>query len=283
MTGTKMYAGKSQPVGAEQPRWGVERGSALHERAVKAAERHLEADGYKPACRSFECAAGSVDLVGIRPDGSLMLADVFAADTGEAESMPRPSDRGGLLEIAAELEAQGLLARDAASWRRGRPRKRAEVGYAQMHLARVADDRAALKCAYAKVGPDGWARYRRDAMSGTDSGLWSRSAGDHEVEAAAALLARRGFEIVRPDGFSWGGASVDLVCRDDGEVVFVKVVSGSGLDRAVEGLGRDGFERLMIGWAKQSEGIGQARLDVVAVTDLDSGAALLSHMIDVAA
>ena len=102
---------------------------------------------------------------------------------------------------------------------------------------------------------------------------------DGARRAARAFLERRDFEVLE-EGWAHGGERVDLIAREDGDMVFVDVVADDrGPDMPEERPDRGRFERLAAAYLAEHPDGGdfQVRYDVVSILVVNGDRALLRH------
>ena len=105
---------------------------------------------------------------------------------------------------------------------------------------------------------------------------------DKANKAAVTFLHRRGYDILE-EGWAHGTDSVDVIARDDEDMVFVDVlVNSAGLDMPEEKPDRGKFERIAAAYlaeAAEDEEF-SVRFDIVSLLVIGESRALLRHHIN---
>ena len=100
---------------------------------------------------------------------------------------------------------------------------------------------------------------------------------DKANKAAVTFLQRRGYDILE-EGWAHGTDSVDVIARDDEDMVFVDVlVNSAGLDMPEEKPDRGKFERIAAAYlaeAAEDEDL-SVRFDIVSLLVIGESRALL--------
>lgn len=102
---------------------------------------------------------------------------------------------------------------------------------------------------------------------------------DGARKATRAYLERRDFEVLE-EGWAHGSERVDLIAREDGDMVFVDVVAADhGPDMPEERPDRSRFERLAAAYLAEHPDGGdfRVRYDVVSILVVNGDRALLGH------
>ncbi len=107
------------------------------------------------------------------------------------------------------------------------------------------------------------------------------------IEAAARYLGRRGCEVLEKNWRSDDGGAIDLVARDDGEIVFCDVYARREIDKGMPDDGGEGSrERREVNAAKWlAEHAGDCidrpvRFDTVSLLVVADSCAFLRHHIN---
>lgn len=105
---------------------------------------------------------------------------------------------------------------------------------------------------------------------------------DKANKAAVTFLQRRGYDILE-EGWAHGTDSVDVIARDDEDMVFVDVlVNSAGLDMPEEKPDRGKLERIAAAYlaeAAEDEDF-SVRFDIVSLLVIGESRALLRHHIN---
>ncbi|MDD7204199.1 MAG: YraN family protein [Coriobacteriaceae bacterium] len=105
---------------------------------------------------------------------------------------------------------------------------------------------------------------------------------DKANKAATTFLERKGYDILE-EGWAHGTDAVDVIARDDEDMVFVDVlVKSAGLDMPEEKPDRGKFERIAAAYLAElgDEENFSVRYDMVSILVLSDSRALLRHHIN---
>jgi putative endonuclease len=105
---------------------------------------------------------------------------------------------------------------------------------------------------------------------------------DKANKAATTFLERKGYDILE-EGWAHGTDAVDVIARDDEDMVFVDVlVKSAGLDMPEEKPDRGKFERIAAAYLAElgDEENFAVRYDMVSILVLSDSRALLRHHIN---
>lgn len=102
---------------------------------------------------------------------------------------------------------------------------------------------------------------------------------DKAMRGISTYLTRRGFDIIE-EGWAHGKDSIDLIAREDDDLVFVTTrIAEGGSDIPAEKVNRKSLERVAAAYLAANLDLpeGSVRFDVVSMLILGESRALLRH------